>query len=132
FRGQLDLADLPQAWNEKYQQTLGLKVPNDAVGCLQDVHWSCGLFGYFSTYTLGNLYAAQFFAAAQRDLGNLDELLSRGEFAVLLHCLREKIHRHGSRYRPADLCLNITGKPLDQAALLDYLRAKIRPLYGLR
>ncbi len=133
FRGNLDLADLPAAWNQKYQDYLGIQVTDDAQGCLQDVHWSCGLFGYFPTYTLGNLYSAQFFAAAQKALPDLDGQLARGEFDPLRQWLAQNIHCHGKRYSAARLCKKVTGQPLGQAAFMDYLKGKLRPLYlGLR
>ena len=99
----LQVGDLPAAWNEKYQQYLGLTPPNDAEGALQDVHWSAGLFGYFPTYSLGNLYAAQLFAQANADLGEQFAGFQRGDFAPLLAWLRDKIHRHGQRYAAAKL-----------------------------
>src|SRR3954453_18311511 len=101
--GDLAVADLPAAWAEKYRHYLGVTPPNDAEGCLQDIHWSAGLFGYFPTYTLGNLYAAQLFARADRDLGDLAAALARGEFSGLLGWLREKVHRQGHRYRATQL-----------------------------
>ena len=94
----LPVADLPAAWNDKYGQYLGIRPPNDADGVLQDIHWSAGLVGYFPTYSLGNLYASQFFAQAEADLGPLDAQFARGEFQRLRDWLREKIHAHGQRY----------------------------------
>ena len=92
---ELRVADLPAAWNEKYRQYLGITPPNDADGVLQDIHWSAGLVGYFPTYSLGNLYAAQFFAKADHDLGGLHGQFAHGEFQPLRDWLREQIHRHG-------------------------------------
>lgn len=128
---QLPVADLPGAWNEKYREYLGIEPPDDAQGVLQDVHWAAGLFGYFPTYALGNLYAAQFFAAACGELGDLDAMFRRGEFLPLREWLRENIHRHGRRYSAAELAERVTGQPLSHDALVDYLRAKFTPLYGL-
>ena len=130
--GQLRPADLPIAWNEKYQDYLGLLPPNNAQGVLQDVHWSAGLIGYFPTYTLGNLYAAQFFAQADADLGGLAAQFARGEFQPLREWLREKIHRHGQRYTAAELVQRVTGRPLAPEPLLRHLRTKLAPLYGLK
>src|SRR5262249_29767510 len=94
----LPVAEVPGAWNEKYREYLGVTPKDDAAGCLQDIHWSAGLFGYFPTYTLGNIYAAQLFARAEEELGRQDEAFARGDFAGLLAWLRERVHRHGHRY----------------------------------
>jgi carboxypeptidase Taq len=130
--GELQAADVPAAWNSKFQQALGLTPPNDALGCLQDVHWSFGGIGYFPTYTLGNMYAAQFMEQARQDLPQLDEGFRRGEFGALKTWLNEKIHRPGQRYRASELCERVTGKPLSHKPLLTYLRTKYSRLYGLR
>jgi carboxypeptidase Taq len=129
--GDLKPADVPGAWNEKFEASFGLKVPDDARGCLQDIHWSGGGIGYFPTYTLGNLYAAQFMEQARRDLGNLDNDSKRGDFASLKGWLNDRVHRPGRRYPPAQLCQRITGRSLEHAPLVRYLRAKYQPLYGL-
>ncbi|MEM6315285.1 MAG: carboxypeptidase M32, partial [Planctomycetota bacterium] len=129
--GDLDPKDLPGAWTEKMTKYLGVTAPSDADGCLQDVHWSAGLLGYFPTYTLGNLYAAQFFEQARADLGDLDEQFARGEFAPLLSWLRENIHQHGRRYTAGQLCQRVTGKPLDSKPLLDHLRHNAATYYGV-
>jgi carboxypeptidase Taq len=129
--GDLKPADVPGAWNERFQRMLGLDVPDDRRGCLQDIHWSMGGLGYFPTYTLGNLLAAQFMAQARADLPGLDDDFRRGEFGRLLGWLRENIHRHGQRYRPSQLCERITGKPLSHRPLVAYLREKYGPMYGL-
>jgi carboxypeptidase Taq len=129
--GDLAPPDLPGAWNEKFQKMLGLTPPDDARGCLQDIHWSFGGFGYFPTYTLGNLYAAQFMTAARRDLSGLDDDFRRGEFGRLKNWLTENIHRHGQRYRARELCRRVTGQSLDHQPFLGYLRTKFAPLYGL-
>ena len=101
--GSLEAADLPTAWNEKFGQYLGITPPDNASGVLQDVHWSAGLVGYFPTYSLGNLYAAQFFAKAESELGNLSESFARGNFRPLLDWLRKNIHCHGQRTRRLSL-----------------------------
>jgi carboxypeptidase Taq len=131
IRGDLAAADVPAAWNETFRRLLGLAVPDDARGCLQDTHWSGGGIGYFPTYTLGNLYAAQFFARARADLGDLDAQFARGDFAALLGWLREKVHRQGQRYRAGELVVAVTGEPLSHRFLIDHLRAKFGPLYGI-
>jgi len=129
--GDLAPADLPGAWNDRMNAYLGVTPPDDARGCLQDVHWSGGAIGYFPTYTLGNLYAAQFFEQARKDLGDLDAQFARGEFAPLLGWLRQHIHRHGKRYTAAQLAQRVTGRPLEAAPLLRHLRAKASELYGV-
>ena len=129
--GKLKPADVPVVWNEKVTQYFGLAVPGDANGCLQDIHWSAGLLGYFPTYALGNMYAAQFYNAAKRDLGNVDELCSRGDFKPLKAWLNEKIHRHGKRYRASRLVEIVTGESLSHLPLIAHLRGKYSELYGL-
>jgi carboxypeptidase Taq len=129
--GELAPADLPGAWNERMKQDLGLVVPDDARGCLQDVHWSHGYIGYFPTYTLGTLFSAQFWSAARRDLAGLEEGFARCEFAPLLEWLRDRIHRHGSRFTPPELCERVTGAPLGPRPLVDYFEERLRPLYGI-
>jgi carboxypeptidase Taq len=127
----LDVADLPAAWNAKYQAALGITPPDDAQGVLQDIHWSAGLFGYFPTYSLGNLYASQFFETADSQLGGLAEQFARGEFEPLRQWLATNIHQHGQRYTAAELVQRVTGKPLSHAPLVRHLQAKFAPLYGL-
>src|SRR5262249_30926464 len=101
--GDLMPPDVPWAWNEKFQKSFGLTPPNDALGCLQDFHWSRGGIGYSPPYTLGTLFAAQFMEQARQDIGDLDADFRRGEFGSLKGWLNEKIHRPGQRYRAADL-----------------------------
>ena len=129
--GDLAAADAPGAWREKYRQYLGVIPPDDRSGVLQDVHWSAGLIGYFPTYSLGNLYAAQFFAQAKADVVDLEGAVARGDFQPLLAWLREKIHRHGQRWSAAELVERVTGRPLSAEPLVAHLRAKLGPLYGL-
>jgi len=129
--GDLPTAELPAAWNGAYTEVLGVTPGNDAEGCLQDVHWSAGLFGYFPTYTLGNVCAAQLFAAAEAALPELPEDFRHGRFAPLLGWLRERVHRHGRRYRSADLVSQATGVPPAPGPLLNGLREKYGELYGL-
>jgi carboxypeptidase Taq len=125
-------ADLPVAWNDAYRHDLGIVPRNDAEGCLQDGHWGAGLFGYFPTYTLGNLYAAQFFEQADRDLGGLRQQFARGEFMPLREWLRDKIHRHGSCYTAPELIERVTGRPLSHEPLMAHLYGKLGPLYGIK
>ena len=129
--GDLSTADLPGAWDEKYAKYLGVTAPDVEDGCLQDVHWSAGLFGYFPTYTLGNLYAAQFYEQAVADVPGLEDGFARGEFRPLLDWLRESIHRHGSRYPARELCRRVTGRDLSPEPLLSHLRGKAERFYGV-
>ena len=129
--GDLAVADIPDAWNQRYKEYLGIEVPSDANGCLQDVHWSMASMGYFPTYTLGNLYCAQFFEKAMEEIPDMYEQFETGEFGALKTWLNENIHRHGKRYRAADLCEVVTGKPLTAEPLMRHLESKLRPLYGL-
>jgi carboxypeptidase Taq len=128
---ELPVSDLPAAWHAKYREYLGIQSPTDADGVLQDVHWSSGAFGYFPTYSLGNLYAAQFFEKAGQELGNLPEMFRRGEFLPLREWLRANIHTHGRRYPAAELGRRVTGVPLSHDALMRHLRGKFGPLYDL-
>ena len=129
--GTLAVADVPAAWADGMERLLGIRPPDDARGCLQDVHWSGGSFGYFPTYTLGNLYAAQFFAKAQTELGDLAEQFRRGEYLPLKEWLNRTIHRKGQRYRAPDLVAAVTGEPLNPRYLLQHLTEKLGALYGL-
>ncbi len=131
LNGDLQPADLPDAWNEKYEQYLGIQPPNNADGVLQDVHWSSTAIGYFPTYSLGNLYAAQFFEQADKDLGGLSDQFARGEFQPLREWLTTNIYHRGRCYSPAELAQTITGRPLSHKPLIKYLRSKLAPLYGL-
>ncbi len=125
--GRLPVEDVPASWNEEFEKLLGLKVPDDAQGCLQDIHWSIGTQGYFPTYTLGNLNAAQLFARANQDLPQLAADLARGEYSGLLAWLRQNIHQHGMRYLPQELMKRATGEPTRAKYHLDYLREKFAP-----
>jgi carboxypeptidase Taq len=131
MKGDLGVDDLPEVWNAKYKEYLQVDVPDDRRGCMQDIHWSMGAIGYFPTYTMGNLYCAQFFEAAREQLGDLDTMFAKGEFTPLRHWLNENIHAHGKRYRSADLVQHVTGKPLTADPLMRHLEGKLRPLYGV-
>lgn len=130
IRGDLDVGGLADAWNEKMKIYLGVVPPDYASGVMQDIHWSGGAIGYFPTYTLGNLYAAQFFKTAKRNIGSLEELFSRGDFEPFLSWLRTHIHAPGSRYRPRDLVRTVTGEDLSAEYMIDYLNRKFGALYG--
>ena len=131
IRGDLAVADLPGVWNDRIKSDLGLDVPDDARGCLQDVHWSMGSVGYFPTYTLGNLYSAQLWDAIVVAIPDVDQQMQRGEFAALLGWLRDNVHAHGRRFPAPELARRVTGHPLGSTSLLRYLDAKLRPLYRL-
>lgn len=130
-RKDLEVDDLPEAWNHKTREYLGLTPTDHAHGVMQDVHWSGGAVGYFPTYTLGNLYAAQFLAAAARDIGDPEDRFRRGEFSPLLGWLRDKIHSQGTRYLPRDLVKAVTGRDLDPGYFIDYVEKKYGSLYGV-
>lgn len=129
LNGDLAPRDIPAAWNERMKKYFGITPPDDARGCLQDIHWSGGAIGYFPTYTLGNLYAAQFFEQARMDLGDLDAQFSAGDFAPLLGWLRKNVHSHGKRHTARQLALRVTGKELSVEPLLRHLRAKAAETY---
>lgn len=129
--GDLAVEDIPGEWNTRFEDYLGIKVPDDARGCLQDVHWSFGLMGYFPTYALGNLYAAQFWEKINADIPDLADRFRAGDFGTLLGWLRKNIHEHGKRFKAGELCERVTGKPLEAAPLLRHLEGKLRPVYGL-
>ena len=129
--GDLKPADVPGVWNETFARYFNLTPPDDAKGCLQDIHWSAGLMGYFPTYTLGNMYAAQFFDQAQQDLGDLESQFAQGEFQPLRQWLNEKIHRRGRQYRANRLVEVVTGQPLSYKPLVKSLHATFDKLYNL-
>jgi carboxypeptidase Taq len=129
--GNLKPADLPGAWNDKFKTMFGLTPPDDRRGCLQDIHWSMGGIGYFPTYTLGNVYAAQLIAAARAQLPDLDGDFARGEFGRLKRWLNDNVHRPGRSYRSDELCRRVTGDGLRHGPLMDYLRDKYGQLYDL-
>jgi carboxypeptidase Taq len=131
LKGDLAVADLPGAWNDKMKAYLGVTPPTDALGVLQDVHWSACLVGYFPTYTLGNLYGSQFYEQAQADLGDLDAAFRKGEFAPLLGWLRSRIHGVGHRYSAPALVERVTGKPLSAEPFLRHVAAKAADIYGV-
>ncbi len=129
--GDLDVKDLPEAWNAKMAEFLGVTPPDDANGVMQDIHWSYGLIGYFPSYTIGNVASVQFFEAAQRAHPGLVEDIRLGRFSALLRWLRDHVHAHGRKYLPKDLLLRATGSPLTPEPYLRYLRQKFGEIYGL-
>jgi carboxypeptidase Taq len=129
--GTLDLKDLPEAWNARMKEYLGIDVPSDADGVLQDVHWSAGEIGYFSTYALGNLISAQLWERAQADLPGLEQQLAAGDGSALRAWLGEHLHVFGRKLPPKELVQRIVGGPIAVQPFVDYLTAKLTPLYGL-
>jgi carboxypeptidase Taq len=129
--GDLDVEEVPAVWNEKMEEYLGVTPENDAEGCLQDIHWSHGSFGYFSTYSLGSVLAAQLFAAAESDIPDLDGKIRAGEFGPLHDWLTEHVHSHGQRYETNDLVREATGSGFSAEPFVEYATAKFGDLYGL-
>jgi carboxypeptidase Taq len=127
--GSLQVKDIPGYWNEQYKKLLGVDVPDDKRGCLQDVHWSHGSFGYFPTYSLGSFYAAQFWEKAQCEIAGLhSKLATEGATELLLNWLRSSIHIHGKSYTSEELCSLVTGKQLDSTVFVNYLSRKQKQL----
>jgi carboxypeptidase Taq len=131
FKGELEPRDLPEAWNTRMRDYLGVEVPSDADGVLQDVHWAGGAFGYFPTYSLGNVIAGQLWDLINADLPDLDDQIARGELSPLREWLRDHLHTHGAKHEPAEMIQRLTGGPLDSGPLLRQLEAKYSEVYGL-
>jgi len=125
----ITVKDIPAYWNEQYKKYLGVDVPDDKRGCLQDVHWSHGSFGYFPTYSLGSLYAAQFFNAASSQIKDLQTEIVAGNFASLLQWLRTNIHQYGRKFTSEQLCERVTGEPLNIDHFMKYAREKYAGIY---
>ncbi len=125
------VAELPQLWNDKMEEYIGVRPENDSEGVLQDVHWSFGAFGYFPTYTLGNLYSVQFFNQARIDVAGMEESFARGDYSGLLTWLRENIHSKGRGRKAEELVLELAGQELSAQPFMDYLEAKYRKVYNL-
>jgi len=120
----LEVKDLPKAWNEKSEELLGIAPPTDALGCMQDIHWSMGELGYFPTYALGNLYASHFFETFEKEHSNYEERLRSGEVSFIKEWLRKNIHSKGRFFMPEDLAIEVTGKPLTEEAFIKHLTSK--------
>ena len=131
IEGKLAVKDLPEFWNTKMEEYLGITPPDDAKGVLQDVHWSMGMLGYFSTYSLGNLISAQLWEKINQDIPDLHEQIRLGKFDILLGWLQEKIHRHGRKFEPQELVQRVTGSKIDPEPYLRYLREKYGETYGI-
>ncbi|TXT66972.1 MAG: Carboxypeptidase 1 [Promethearchaeota archaeon] len=131
FEDHVQVGELPSIWNEKMNDLLGINPPDDALGILQDVHWSGGAFGYFPSYTLGNLYAAQIFSYAKEQIPNLHDEISQGEFSHLLKYLRDHIHQYGAIYYPHDLIKRINGDALNIKYFITYLKEKYYRIFKI-
>ena len=131
FNEGLSVQDLPETWNAKYEEYLGIVPPNDGLGVLQDVHWSGGDFGYFASYSLGNMYAAQIVHTLRKELPEFDELVAAGNLIPIKEWLTDKIYRYGRSRKPSELILAITGEELNPDYLADYLEAKYTEIYNL-
>jgi carboxypeptidase Taq len=131
MEGSLQVKDLPEAWNARMEEYLGVTPPDDAQGVLQDVHWSSGYIGYFSTYALGNLISAQLWEKLSLDIPDIRDQIRQGEFAALLAWMREKIHIHGKKFSPQELVERVTGSKIDPAPYIQYLKTKYAEIYGL-
>jgi carboxypeptidase Taq len=129
--GAVSIKDLPEIWNSRMQEYLGVTPPNDAKGVLQDIHWSSGSMGYFSTYALGNLISAQLWEKIDKDIRNLDEQIRRGEFGELREWLRRNIHQHGQKYEPQTLVEKVTGERITPEPYVRYLTTKYSGIYNL-
>jgi carboxypeptidase Taq len=130
--GRLNVADLPEAWNAKMKEYLGVTPPNDALGVLQDIHWSGGSMGYFPTYSLGTVLSLQFYNQTLKDIPDLPQQFSRGEFGALLGWFRDKIHRHGRKFTANELIQRITGDETIKAEpYLNYIKRKYAEIYQL-
>jgi carboxypeptidase Taq len=131
LEGNVAVKDLPEIWNTKMQDYVGITPPDDAHGVLQDIHWSAGLFGYFPTYALGNLVSAQLWEKINKDIRDLDGQIHKGKFDALLAWLRKKVHLHGHKYDPQDLIQKVTGSKIDPSAYVRYLTKKYSDIYSL-
>lgn len=131
IEGSLKVRDLPKAWNAKYKEYLGISVPNNTKGVMQDIHWYCGYFGYFPTYTLGNLYAAQLHHALKKAIPRLDKKLARGDCTAVKEWLNTHIHRHGRYYSVEELLRQATGEAPTARYFIDYIREKYGEIYKL-
>lgn len=128
--GKLSVNELPERWNAKIKEFFGITPPNDRLGCLQDIHWSLGDFGYFPTYALGNLFAAQFFATFQKQHPNWEERVEIGDLAFIQDWLGTNIHQYGRMYNSEELVKKVTGKPLSETAYCSYLKKKYSEIYN--
>lgn len=131
LEGKIRLAELPELWDAKMEEYLGIRPPDAAQGVLQDIHWSGGMFGYFPSYSLGNLLASLLYRQAVRECPGIPDEIRFGEFSSLLNWMREKVHAHGAKFTPGELVQHITGGPIRTAPFLDYVWGKYAEIYGL-
>jgi len=131
MEGTLQVKDLPEAWNDRMRNYLGIAPPNNQKGVLQDVHWSFGMIGYFPTYALGNLISVQLWQVIKRDIPDLETQIEKGDFSKLLNWLRTHVHHHGAKFEPQDLVQRVTGSKIDPQTYINYLREKYSEIYGL-
>jgi len=131
MEGSLQVKDAPDAWNTKFEEYLGIVPENDAVGVLQDVHWSFGGFGYFPTYALGNLVSAQLWEKISEDINDIKGKIASADFGPLLGWLRENIHIHGAKYEPQELIKKVTGSTITPEPFIKYLKQKFSAIYAL-
>lgn len=128
---EIKVEQLPDIWNKKYKEYLGVEPKNDKEGVLQDMHWAGGSFGYFPSYALGNLYGAQFLNKMEKDIPNLHENIKNGDLNIVHEWLKQNVHKYGSIYRPADLIVKVTGEELNAKYFIDYLNKKYSSIYKL-
>ncbi len=131
FNDEINVKDLPQVWNDKYEEYLGVRPKNDAEGVLQDVHWAGGSFGYFPSYALGYMYAAQFKHYLLKDLPNFDELLEKGELLPIKDWFTRNVHQFGKMKKPLEIIKDVTGEGLNAKYLIKYLKDKYRTVYQI-
>ncbi len=131
IKGDIPVAQIPQAWNDMFNEYLGITPADDAHGCLQDIHWSMGGFGYFSTYALGNLLSVQYYNKAVQDVPSIPNDIANGKFDTLLAWLNENIHQHGRKYDTNELTERVTGQSISSQPYIDYLTTKFKGVYGL-
>ena len=130
FAEKISVGELPEIWNQNYKDYLGLTIENDSEGVMQDTHWASGLFGYFPSYALGNIYSGQILAQMEKEQANWREQISQGNFSPIKSWLVNNVHRYGNLYDPADLIKKITDKELDVKPYIKYLEEKYSKLYG--
>lgn len=127
--GSITTKDIPAYWNENYQKYLGVTVPDDTTGCLQDIHWSHGSFGYFATYSLGSMYGAQMYASIKKENITTEASLAAGDTKPVLDWLRKNVHQYGRLYTSEELCYKITGETLSSAYFMEYATKKFTDIY---
>ena len=130
IEGSISTKDIPAYWNELCQKYLGVTVPDDTRGCLQDIHWSHGSFGYFATYSLGSMYAAQLYATIEKEHSDINQQIAGGDTATILNWVRKNIHQYGRQFNSSELCKKITGEPLNSHYFLEYAKNKFNTIYG--